>query len=152
MDIKRTRSCPGRSDKKSDFETQLYRIGLAAILFGGIAGWIYLRVIVPRFSPPCALYRITGIYCPGCGGTRAVEALLHGHPLLSLWLHPLVLYTLVIFGGFMLTQTLARLRLGHIRGWKFHNWYLWGALGILTVNWLLKNILLVRFGIALPLS
>ena len=29
--------------------------------------------------PPCPIHRSLGILCPGCGGTRACIALLHGH-------------------------------------------------------------------------
>ncbi len=32
---------------------------------------------------PCMMQKLTGLYCPGCGGTRAVRALLAGHPLQS---------------------------------------------------------------------
>lgn len=34
--------------------------------------------------PPCIFYKLTGIYCPGCGNTRALHALLHGELLRSL--------------------------------------------------------------------
>ena len=27
----------------------------------------------------CPFYRLTGLYCPGCGSGRAVQALYHGH-------------------------------------------------------------------------
>ncbi|MGC5014077.1 DUF2752 domain-containing protein [Streptosporangium sp. DT93] len=33
---------------------------------------------------------LTGLYCPGCGGLRAVHALAHGDPLTALGLNPLV--------------------------------------------------------------
>lgn len=29
--------------------------------------------------PPCPTYAWLGMYCPGCGSTRALSALLHGH-------------------------------------------------------------------------
>lgn len=38
----------------------------------------------------CPLYAFTGIFCPGCGGTRATIALLHGDILLSLRCNPSV--------------------------------------------------------------
>lgn len=31
-----------------------------------------------KWLPKCMLYRLTGLYCPGCGATRALSALLHG--------------------------------------------------------------------------
>ena len=30
------------------------------------------------FFPPCPSHALTGLYCPGCGSTRALHALLHG--------------------------------------------------------------------------
>ena len=34
--------------------------------------------------PQCLLYNLTGIYCAGCGATRALYALLHGRVLMAL--------------------------------------------------------------------
>ena len=31
-----------------------------------------------HFWPPCLLHELTGIYCPGCGDTRALSALIRG--------------------------------------------------------------------------
>ncbi|MGZ4763912.1 MAG: DUF2752 domain-containing protein [Ilumatobacteraceae bacterium] len=31
------------------------------------------------FYPPCAFHQTTGLWCPGCGLTRGVYQLLHGH-------------------------------------------------------------------------
>ena len=39
---------------------------------------------VQRFMPKCPFHQLTGMHCPGCGGTRAVHTLLHGHPLKSM--------------------------------------------------------------------
>ena len=32
-----------------------------------------------RFFPKCLLYEFTGLYCPGCGASRAIFSLLHGN-------------------------------------------------------------------------
>ena len=49
--------------------------------------------------PQCLLYNATGLYCAGCGATRALYALLHGRVLIALHdnvlfiaLLPLVIY------------------------------------------------------------
>ena len=44
------------------------------------------------YYPPCAFHRLTGFYCPGCGGTRAVKALFHGKIITSFLFHPFVPY------------------------------------------------------------
>ena len=136
--------------KQRSLEDQLYIAGWVFLLLGSIGILTYLYVVVPRLDGyTCVIYRLTGFYCPGCGGTRAVNALLQGHFLLATWYHPLVTYTAVIFGGFMLTQTLARLQIGRCKGWRFHEWHLYLAVVILIGNFLLKNLLLLGFHISL---
>ena len=47
----------------------------------GLAGSM-LRAFPPEtstFYPACPFYQWTGLLCPGCGGTRALAALAHGH-------------------------------------------------------------------------
>jgi hypothetical protein len=41
--------------------------------------------------PLCPLHAATGLYCPLCGGLRAVSALLRGHPAAALHDNALVL-------------------------------------------------------------
>lgn len=131
-------------------EERLYNLALILCLAGGVLFILYCKVLMPVLpAMPCVLWEMLGIYCPGCGGTRAVLALFHGQILKSLWYHPLVLYTVVILGGFMLTHTMEKLHVLHIKGWKFHDWYLYVALGIVITNWVLKNVLLLAFGITL---
>lgn len=136
--------------QEPELEKQLYHIGLV-FLFAGIAGiYLYFKVCLiylPSF--PCAFYSLFGFYCPGCGGTRAVLALLQGHFLQSLWYHPLVLYTAILYGGFMLSHTLEKFRILNFRGWRFHNWYLYTALIITVLNWGIKNFLMYYYNITI---
>lgn len=45
---------------------------------------------------PCLFHLLTGLYCPGCGGTRAIWALLRGDVLKSFCYHPFVLYAVMV--------------------------------------------------------
>lgn len=132
---------------RHSLEDSLFQTGLVLFVAAVMLYLIYERIkgFLPAF--PCIFSVFLGLYCPGCGGTRAVEALLHGHPLTALWYHPLVPYSAALYGGFMLSHILQRITGGRVRGWKFHNWYLYVALGIIAVNFLFKNILRLGFGI-----
>lgn len=46
--------------------------------------------------PDCNFYKWTGLYCPGCGDTRAVIALMNGDILLSLRQNALIVVLLLI--------------------------------------------------------
>lgn len=126
------------------------------------AGWAFLVVwaadgiflsVVPiptHLGPGCLLRKLTGLYCPGCGGTRAFFALLTGHPLLSLYFHPVVAYTAGLFLWYVASNTVEWLSRGHFAvGSHFHRWYAYGAFALILVNWAVRNILLVCFEIPL---
>ena len=57
------------------------RLALAFALGCGLLLALFIIYRVPpeqnRFAPPCLFHKLTGLHCPGCGGTRAVHALLH---------------------------------------------------------------------------
>ena len=98
-----------KDEKRATLEDSLFKAGLVVLTAGSIGMALYFGVILKRFKmPPCVFTSFFGIYCPGCGGTRAVGALLRGHILESVWYHPIVLYTVIVFGGFMMTQGLER--------------------------------------------
>lgn len=128
-----------------------------------IIGWVLIVLVLAvllmvqagvldRFGglPPCVLHSRTGLYCPGCGGTRAVIALLHGHILASLYYHPIVVYTAIVGGWFMISQTIQRFSQGKLRiGMHYRDIYLWLALAIVVINCLVKNLVLILGGVKL---
>lgn len=139
-----------RTDKTLDFT--FYLIGWICIILALVLSlaWKngYLLWIFPANG--CTLHNLTGYYCPGCGGTRAIYALLHGHVLRSLFYHPIVVYTAVFAGWFMLSQTIEKASRGRLAiGMHYRDIYLWIALAIVLLNWLVKNLFLAVFGIAL---
>ena len=44
-----------------------------------IAFYYFINPADNIFLPSCTFKKITGFYCPGCGGQRAFHQLLHGH-------------------------------------------------------------------------
>ena len=100
-------------------------------------------------SLPCLFHAMTGLYCPGCGGTWAVQYLLRGELLLSFQYHPLVLYAVAAVALEAITFLMAeacsdcRLYLGH------EKLLVYVAAGIVAVNFVVKNGLLIVWGIDL---
>ncbi|MGC4173729.1 DUF2752 domain-containing protein [Demequina sp.] len=90
--------------------------------------------------PVCLLYAGTGIYCPGCGGLRAVHQLLHGDVAGALSLNalaivviiPVTLVALVWWGG----NTVGL----NWRAPRFHPAVYWALVGLVAGFWLLRNI------------
>lgn len=138
-----------RLKQEMTLEDELYRIGLIFLVVGAAGVYIALRWIIPNLpeTAECMFWKFWGIYCPGCGGTRAVIAFLEGHFLESLWYHPIVMYTAVLFGWFMVSHTLEKIRFPLVRGMKFQVWQMYGALVVIAVNCIIRNILKFGFGI-----
>ena len=64
-----------------------YIIIIAWLLLAGVGAVTILLFNNPaecKWLPKCIFYELTGIYCPGCGNTRALYAALHGDILRSL--------------------------------------------------------------------
>lgn len=139
-----------RTDKTLDFS--FYIIGWVCLILALVLGLAWKNGYFLWIFPPdgCVLHNLTGYYCPGCGGTRAIHALLHGHIVRSFFYHPIVVYTAVFFGWFMLSQTIEKASRGRFAiGMHYRDIYLWIALAIVLLNWLVKNLVLAVFGIAL---
>lgn len=102
-----------------------------------------------RQGYPCLFHLATGLYCPGCGGTRAVRALLHGELALSFQYHPLVPYAALVI-------LLEFVSWGISRATKNPRWYLghvaqfvYIGVAIILVNWFYKDYMLVVRGVDL---
>lgn len=87
---------------------------------------------------PCLFRTLTGFYCPGCGGTRALKALLHGKLWLSFCYHPLVLYLAVSFAGLLFYFVVCWKKNRTFSGKIIENVLLGGVL-LLACNVIIKN-------------
>lgn len=71
---------------------------LAALACTGMAAVWLLRTFDPNTAgslfPPCPFHAITGLFCPGCGITRALHALVHFDLVRALAMNALVVLSL----------------------------------------------------------
>ncbi|HSK64365.1 MAG TPA: DUF2752 domain-containing protein [Pyrinomonadaceae bacterium] len=75
-------------------ELMYRRSTLAGIWLLLIAGAVYLFIFEPGrtgFFPVCLFRLVTTLSCPGCGITRALHAIMHGHFHEAFMLNPLLL-------------------------------------------------------------
>lgn len=140
---------PGLSKKD---EKILYWIAVALLLGAILFGLIEKAtgICFADCMPPCIFRKLTGLYCPGCGGTRAVRFLLQGKFLKSFLYHPAVPYTVFLSGWYLVSHTAEMVSKGKLPiGMRYRDVYLYGALGLILINWIAKNLFLLLGGIDL---
>lgn len=128
----------------------MYIIGLIILGIFLIAGIFFFtnEGLLRAIMPPCAFYKITGYYCPGCGATRSVYALFQGHPLQSLFYHPFILYTFLVGGWFMLSQTIELFSKGKVRiGMHFRPIWAYVGIAIIFLNCIIKDLIIIISGV-----
>lgn len=138
--------------RQTNIEDQLYLIGLCLLAVSPVIviSYRYLHAHLPLFAMPCLLHTFTGYYCPGCGGTRAVYALMHLQLWKSFCYHPLVPYAAAVYLWFMISHTIEKLSRHRLRiGMKWNPRWLWAALVILILNVLVKDAALLLFHVDL---
>lgn len=132
--------------KESREEQILYLLGWTFIVVLSI--FVLLSVFSPRLrsfvSRPCVFHSVTGLYCPGCGGTRSIQFLLRGKIMKSVVYHPFVVYGGGFFLSFMVSHTLHRMTRGRIRGLRYRDRYVYVGVALVVMNLIIKNLFLIR--------
>ncbi len=134
----------------------IYRSGIVLFFIGAIAAILQNSGIVnlTEFLYPCLFHTISGIYCPGCGGTRAVKALLEGHFFLCLIYHPFVFYCFMMYLLYMGSHTLEKISINintkksphkkpFVRGLSFKISYVYIGIIIILLQWIMKNLIVL---------
>ena len=96
----------------------------------------------------CGFKYLFHCYCPGCGGSRALDAFLHGKFIISILSHPAIIMTFCLFMAYFIPATYTFLirRNGKLY-YKFHSFTLWFLLAVILLHFFLRNILLIIFQI-----
>ena len=113
-----------------------------------VAGFVVVTLLFKdREEMQCAFYSLTGLYCPGCGGTRAV------YSLLRLRIFDAIKYNITVpFGAFVYIYYNVRAFIAGLKNdteyFKNQKYPLCIVLvAVLLLNFVLKNVLLLFFGI-----
>ena len=72
-------------------------------------------------------------------------ALIHGRFLLSLWLHPVVMYAFVLYLVFMLRGAVTLLSKGRLPFMKWRLGYVYVGIALIFLQFFAKNIMLLGF-------
>lgn len=100
--------------------------------------------IIPAMS--CVLHDVMHIYCPGCGGTRAIFALLSGKLLTSLYYNPAIVLGVVLVMHYEVGVLLTLIKKNGKR-YYCTNWSpVIVCLAILVVFTIVRNYLLIGCG------
>lgn len=129
-------------------EKEMYKAGwIFAIM--GIIGIVFISIFKIDISDiigPCIFHTVTGLYCPGCGGTRAVISFLKGDLIKSFFYHPVVPYAGLVYILFMIRGTISFLSRGKYPYMRFSFIYIYIGIAIIIIQFIIKNFLLVVYG------
>lgn len=125
-----------------EFESLFYKLGKICFVLGGIGITLLLVTDFEIISwyPKCDFLSKTGLYCPGCGGTRAVKCLLKGDLIRSFLYHPFVPYCAIMYIVFMVYEFLKK----HFKCFKKVfpvEIVIYVGVGVLLLQWVIKVIL-----------
>ena len=118
----------------------------ATVIAAGViagAGLIVLYHFEPTtagFYPQCVFHALTGWQCPGCGGTRALYALLHGRYAAAFRLNPAIFFyaPVLAYGGGDYARALWTGT--ETRPLTTKPWLSWAIVASLTVFWIARNL------------
>lgn len=93
-------------------------------------------------APHCTLHRLTGLNCPGCGGTRAFFALVRGDLTASIRYNPWALVLMIGLGVWGAKRVIRVASPVHPRGrpLKMESNTLWAILALLILFGILRNL------------
>ena len=120
----------------------------AAAVVGCLLFPLYKMIssMIPRVFSGCFLHDYLWIYCPLCGGTRAVSALLAGKIVEAIACNALVVLAMIV-GLALYVTAWCRLFLGKERLLYFPKGFWVTTVIVLAVFGILRNVLMIGFSI-----
>ena len=124
---------------------------VAVFLFVGLVLGALLFFFNPastKIYPSCAFHEVTGLYCPGCGSTRALYYLLHGELREALRYNALFVLVLPLLGTIFFACAIRRRPSTTTPRWQWH--WLAVLVTLIVVFGVIRNIRLLPFSLLAP--
>ncbi len=139
-------------ESKKSLENGLYRCGwVILIILSALVlckRFLFLNLFSAVRMPPCVFHTLTGYFCPGCGGTRSLKALLSGRFLVCAVDFPMIMYAAVVYAWFMISQTIEKVSSHRIPiGMKYRHAWVYASLVIVIIHFIVKNLFYIKTGI-----
>lgn len=133
----------------SSLQKKFYIFSCFIIIFGILFSIIYKKfhIYISLFPYPCATVKFLHVYCPSCGGTRALNALINLSFFKSFMYNPIVLYVFLMFLYYYIKTTLSILFSKKFKPCSFNVMVVYIGLVIIFSNCFLKNFLAIFFNI-----
>lgn len=128
----------------------LFIFGLAAGVIFFAAGPLIVEGICRLGTGHCAIYEAFGIYCPACGGTRALMAFLDGALVKSFLYHPIIVVGFAIYLAFMVSFLVSLLSKGKVPFYRVGYRTLLVLLIVILLQWAVKVFLQLNYGYVIP--
>jgi hypothetical protein len=123
---------------------------LAAALAGGAAVLYWVPPTADSYYPRCTFYTLTGLYCPGCGSTRCLHALLHGDVAQAAAYNLLVLCALPFLAAWGVRALWTTVKPATAPGWRAPPWLLLALVGVIVTYWIVRNLNVAPFDLLAP--
>jgi hypothetical protein len=131
-------------------DSPIWRYLLLHLLLAALVGVLLLfHFVTRRFAGSiiiCPMHDLLHLYCPFCGGTRAILSILTLRPLAALRYNPFVSIGLLVFAFFDI-RALIRLIRKREAPLSIPKWIFPTAIAAGIVYTVLRNLLVIAFGI-----
>ena len=107
-----------------------------------LAGAAYLFVFEPGKTgifPSCLFRFLTGYQCPGCGSTRALHQLLHGHVVAAFELNPFFLLAIPFLLYALIRYSVVVMHGGVPHHNRLPPAYIYGLFVVVVSFWIFRN-------------
>lgn len=130
--------------KEKTIDDYIYVSIILTIILLLILYLIYIMIGKPSIFN-CKIYDTWGIYCPGCGCTRALICLFQGDVIGSFLYNPAVLYAVIVTSFYIVSRTIGKIARKEESKFimKYNPIYLYIGIGMLIGACIIKNIIKV---------